>query len=102
MIRPRLDPAILLHLPVRIPPGSCEAMPPLDGCDVELAELHDQLWPGEEWASVVDCARLDRDPYGSLLEALAARPGGWRRLLSRPYLCECGAFHVGPFGRRPR
>lgn len=96
-----------LETPVRIPygptyPDQWTDHPAADADDADglLADLHDQVWPQQEWAAVADCPTLHLDPWLTRNQAAGAlrrarRRGGLRRHLPhRIRLCQCGAWHV--------
>ncbi|MGW6502929.1 hypothetical protein ACWF7W_46490, partial [Nonomuraea angiospora] len=86
--------ANLLEQPVKLP-DQCGNGPyieswaaDVDVWDVKLAQLHDALWPGEEWIAVVECPDPEATAYATHAEATAQEPGG------TPYECPCGRLHV--------
>lgn len=83
----------LLDQPVMLP-GRCgngpypERFPELDSTDEHLAEVHDVLWPQEQWLFVRHCPLPELNGYDDHAQALAHEPGG------QPYECPCGRIHV--------
>ncbi|MGP3917641.1 hypothetical protein [Nonomuraea sp. 10N515B] len=86
--RRRTAEAALLEHPVYVPPGHPEYFPELDSLDGELAQVHDVLWPREEWLFVLDCPDPALTGYVTPAEAHAEEPGGVS------YTCACGLVHV--------
>src|SRR4051794_35912390 len=77
--------------------------------DEALAELHDRLWPDEEWIDVEVCPWIDLIPHETWKAARKAlrrgrswRDGEVRYLVYRVHPCECGFWHVGPWWMRRR
>ncbi|MGI5286596.1 hypothetical protein ACQEVF_25110 [Nonomuraea polychroma] len=94
----------LLEKPVMLP-ARCSGepyierwSPDVDGVDVELAEVHDVLWPREEWLFVLHCPTPVLSGYATPGEAHKHEPGG------QSYDCACGLVHVrrSARSRRPR
>ncbi|WP_327088557.1 hypothetical protein OIE66_40620 [Nonomuraea sp. NBC_01738] len=80
-----------LDYPVYMPPRHPEHYTTgPDSTDVQLAELHDELWPAEEYLAVLDCPTPHRTAYPTAAAAHAARPG------ATTYLCLCGMVHARP------
>jgi hypothetical protein len=108
--RRQLPHAELLEQPVTLPPGHPEGYTTFaDPTDEALAELHDRLWPDEEWIDVEVCPWIDLIPHETWKAARKAlrrgrswRDGEVRYLVYRVHPCECGFWHVGPWWMRRR
>lgn len=83
--------AVGLEHPVHVPPRHPERFPQLDVHDQELAELHDELWPEEEYLAVLDCPRDVLTRYATQHDAEQATDRARR---SRIRACRCGGFHI--------
>ncbi|WP_084965287.1 hypothetical protein [Thermoactinospora rubra] len=93
-----------LDYPVFMPGWHPETWPQQeDWTDVHLAELHDQLWPGEEWTFVLDCPHPLLPGYATHAELQAPEPGHEPYPRDgEPYECACGRLHIRRPGRRTR
>jgi hypothetical protein len=91
---PRTVPGLdLLELPVRLPggtyPDTWTDYP--DALNAHLAELCDQLWPGEEYMAILTCPHPALTDYATAADAALAADRSRR---SRISACLCGAFHI--------
>lgn len=80
-----------LEHPVYMPPRHPEHWPELDVHDHELAELHDELWPQEEYLAVIDCQHPELATYATAQQAHRDTDCTRR---SRIRACLCGGYHI--------
>jgi hypothetical protein len=88
----------LLEQPVKLPDGYDDTWTDHpDGTDVQLAIVHDQAWPNEEWYQALLCPHPLLPGYATHAAAKATQPGHEPYKPGEPYECACGLLHV----RRP-
>lgn len=88
-----------VHLPTKCGSGPYTERwaPDGDGLDDQLAQLHRELWPRQEWLRTLTCPTPDLTGYATHAAARAAHPRG--RLIE----CACALVHVDRRrSRRPR